>query len=158
MALPINATIPACPTNITSWTDPTLVENLQKIRAIHMTELREAVNRERTRRRENPSTFTDDLVPNITKIRKVHLDELRDSIYGCAASANCRTDTVPSPAWTDPIITAKITKVRNDHVQEMRGVVNAMETVCVCDCNYCSCNCNCTCHCCTCDCNHSHRW
>ena len=160
MTLPINLTISACPANITPWTDPTLLENVQKVRSVHVDELRAAINKERTRRIQTQTSFEDPTItPDQTYIRKPHVENLRDSIYDSVVEMiECTTGDVANPSWTDDPIVADITKIRNDHILEMRSVVNAMEVVCACDCNYCSCNCNCTCHCCTCDCAHSHRW
>lgn len=157
MALGTNELVPACPSNISTWTDSLLPvsSGLYKVRAVHVNELRAAVERENTRRRLSAATYEDDPVTSdVHNIRKKHVDDLVSAIERCKNAPDCATDTTPAIAWgTQPVVhspsvaelVAGVTEIRAYHTLEMRQKVNGMEQVCVCDCNYCSCNCNCTC-------------
>ena len=147
MTLGYNELVPACPTNITYWSE-NLAANITKVRAIHVNELREAINRENTRRRLSAYDFGPDVVADVDEVKKSHVDDLRAAVERAINAPDCLTDTTvafPPAAWTDPTITASITKIRDLHREEERYKVNEMELPCICDCNYCACNCNCTC-------------
>ena len=96
MALGHNELVPACPTNITYWSE-TLVPNITRTRSIHINELREAVNRELVRRRVGASTFTDDPIEaDSDYVRKTHVDELRTACEDCKNAPDCVTDNSAS--------------------------------------------------------------
>ena len=149
MTLGHNELVPACPTNITYWSE-NLVPNLTRIRAKHVNELRDALNRECIRRRLPPYTYVDDpyVIADVTKVSKRHVDDMRVAIERAINAPDCLTDTtVPFPpdVWDDTTITAGVTKIRAAHNIQDRDKINEMELPCICDCNYCACNCNCTC-------------
>jgi hypothetical protein len=149
MTLGYNELVPACPTNITYWSQ-NLIPNMTEVRALHVNELRDAINRENIRRRLSPYTYIDDpyVVADVHEVRKAHADDLRAAIERAINAPDCVTDTTvafPPAVWTDPTITAGVTEIRNLHHLQERSKVNEMELPCICDCNYCACNCNCTC-------------
>ena len=61
------------------WTDSQLTIQ-SKVRYIHIDELRQVLNRERTRRQLSAVSFTDPQLSTSKKIRMIHIEELRQKI------------------------------------------------------------------------------
>ena len=143
------ATTGPCPNNKTQWTDEPLQKHETRIKALHINELRNAINRERQRRGLSSWNWSES-VSSGTIIKTIHVKE----IY----KATKDTDTHHILTWTidyDHFTTD--TKILADHIEELRKNINQLEVECICDCNYCTCDCNyCTCNCnyCTCNCNY----
>ncbi|GEM_PF-363582 len=97
-----------------TFTDDPLIANTTAVKAIHITELRDAINALRQAAGIGTTTFSDPS-PSAMSIRKTHLDELRAALTAARAAAG-----LTNAAYTDPTITAQSTKVRAAHVQELR--------------------------------------
>ena len=142
--------------SITTWTD-TLVPDVTEIRAIHVTELRTALEKEVTDRGLSSPIWTDPgLAADITYLKAPHVNEPR-AYSEQAYQAPCNTDAAVAPIWTDQEATpamgnrvvGDVTEFRDDHINELRTYINHLQNQCLCDCNAYCCNCNghCGCNC-----------
>jgi len=132
-----------CPSNITTWTPPQL-NPADIIEAQHINEIRNAINREKTRRGTSIA-FNTILSPGEVDLG-IHIQELKDTI-----------NNIKSFAWTQNFSNLPGSLIYAAQITELRKNMNDLEDDCLCNCNYCTCNCNyCTCDCnyCTCNCNH----
>ena len=143
----------------TSWTDQgasspaaRVVFDVTKVREIHVSELRTAINTEIQRRGGPPKIWTNSpITAGVTRVRDVHINELREA-SDYAASIDCATDTTPIKVWSDNPIVHDMHKIRATHINELREYVNIMESACLSHCPHCSyspcCNCDhCSSHC-----------
>ncbi|MDE2180272.1 MAG: hypothetical protein KGJ40_05405 [candidate division NC10 bacterium] len=105
------------------FTDPTLTAGSTRIKAVHVTELRSAINTLRAVNSLAAFTWTDPtLTVGSTLVKKVHLDELRTAlgqVYQAAGQS--------APSYTDPTLTAGSTRIKAVHVTELRTAVRALE-------------------------------
>jgi hypothetical protein len=144
----------------TSWTDEgasspaaRVSADITKVRAIHVNELRTAINAEIVSRGGVQQVWTNDPItspPGVAqKVRTVHVAELR-SASNYAKTLYCVTDATPVTTWADDPLIAGTTKIRAVHINELRAYINLLEGACKCNCNgHCGCNglcCNCD-HC-----------
>jgi len=135
-----------CPSNLPSWTDPTLTDLTTNIRKVHMDELRSFLNNEFTRRGKSTGSYTDPTITAlVTEIRKVHIDELRSELAACKSgrgeSGYCPQDNSGCMDFTDPVITALVTEIRGVHFRQARSKLEALMTSCICEteqCQYCA--------------------
>ncbi|HYI09387.1 MAG TPA: M12 family metallo-peptidase [Thermoanaerobaculia bacterium] len=97
------------------FTDPTLT----RIKAVHITQLRTAVNAVRTLAALGAGTFTDPTVTaGTTRCKAAHITDLRTAL------AAARTALfLSAPNVTDPTLTAGDTKMKGVHVTELRDGV-----------------------------------
>ena len=86
------------------------------VKAVHLTQLRTAVNAMRHAAGLSAYAFTDPVVTNVLMIRLVHVDQLRTAL----AAARAAIEIVPI-VWTDPVLSSGSTKVRAVHFQEVRA-------------------------------------
>jgi len=93
------------------------------VKAIHFTELRQAINTLRSQNGLSAFSFTGTLDQRITHIRAVHLAELRTALNG-VYDALGRT----RPTYTDPTIVGGNTVIKKTHIEEIRTAIRAMET------------------------------
>ena len=103
-----------------SWafTDPVLTAGETPIKAVHFTELREAVNSFRSECGLDRTAWTDPvLTPGVTPVKATHLTELRAGL-----AAAYRACGLPVPTFTDAVRTGMPIKVL--HVTELRAAVN----------------------------------
>ena len=110
-------------TNISvDFTDNPLVAQSTNVKAVHITELRTAINAARTRNGLAASTWTDPtLTARSTTLKAVHITELRtalNQVYTRLGRA--------LPTYTDPTLVAGQTTSKAAHVQELRNAVNAV--------------------------------
>jgi len=137
----------------TTWTDDPLrdgsMPNPTRVRKIHVTELRTAINNDIARRGGVPGTWTDPTITaGSTKIRSPHLNDLRTAstnLYNILISP-CASNTVGPPSYTVPnpmTDTTDASKIRAVHIQELRYLINEIEAQCLCDCDG---HCNCVSH------------
>lgn len=96
----------------TVFTDPSLAG--VPIRAVHVEQLRTAVDAMRAAAGLAPATFTDASLAGVA-VRRVHLVELRSALDAARASLG-----LPAVAYTDPVITAGVTPAKGAHVLELR--------------------------------------
>jgi len=97
------------------FTDPTLTS--VTIKAVHINELRTAINAMRASLGLGDETFTDStLTVNSTNVKAVHLTELRSALDAVRLSLG-----LPGLTYTDPTITTGVTTVKAAHVTELRA-------------------------------------
>src|SRR5262245_17456489 len=105
------------------FTDSTLTQLSSVIRAIHVTDLRGAIDVLRTRQGLATFGWTDAVVaPNATVVKRTHLAELRSAL---AAVYTARG--LSAPVWTDTTITPNVTPIRTVHIAELRAAVLALQ-------------------------------
>ncbi len=90
----------------------------QPIRAIHLIELRSAINELRTTRGLAPFAFTDTLTPHSTAVRAIHVTELRQALDAVYVAAG-----LMPPVYTDQVVIPGVTVVRVVHIAEIRDRV-----------------------------------
>jgi Arc/MetJ family transcription regulator len=86
-------------------------------RAVHISELRTAVNAMRTAAGLGTQTFTDALL-TATAIRAVHITELRSALDAARAILG-----LSAINYIDPTITAGVTTLKTAHIQDLRDGV-----------------------------------
>jgi hypothetical protein len=102
--------------NTPVFTNDPLVAGVTEVKAIHLTELRAAVNQARARAGLAAATWTDaNLQPSVTLIKAVHIQELRARLDEARAALG-----LAAASYTDPTLTVGVTTVRAAHVQELR--------------------------------------
>ena len=102
------------------FTDNPLVAGVTPIKAVHITELRTAVNQARTRAALSPANWAESVVPG-TLIKASHIAELRSRLNEARAALG-----LSAISYTDPSLSAG-TAVKAVHVQELRqGVTEAL--------------------------------
>jgi hypothetical protein len=100
------------------FTDDPLTIAVTRVKAIHFTELRQAVNALRATAGLTASSFTDPELSSATTIKAAHCEQLR------AALNEARSPLGLSPVtFTDSILTPPTTKVRDVHLAELRNGV-----------------------------------
>lgn len=87
------------------------------IRAEHVTSLRRGVNAVRAAGGLSPYPFTDAIVPGVP-VRAVHISQLRTALNEGRAAIGVQT-----LSFTDPTITPGVTRVKSEHLQELRSGV-----------------------------------
>lgn len=95
------------------FVDDPLVRGVTVIKAVHLTQLRQAVNAVRAAAGLAPASFTDPS-PQGLPVRAVHITQLRSAL------APALTALGKSVSWTDPTLTAGMT-VKAVHFQELRN-------------------------------------
>ena len=97
------------------FTDDPLIAQVTRVKTIHLTELRQAVNAMRAAGGLAPATFTDPTIGAGTPVKSVHWLELRTAL------TQARTSVGMTPVtFTDSPISAA-TKVKAVHVEELRN-------------------------------------
>ena len=105
------------------FTNSTLTQFSSVIRAIHVTELRGAIDILRTRQGLAAFGWTDTVIAlNATVVKRTHLAELRSAL---AAVYTARG--LSAPVWTDATITPNVTPIRAVHIAELRAAVLALQ-------------------------------
>lgn len=98
------------------FTDPVL-SNAVKVKAVHLTELRTAVNAMRAAAGLGAAVFTDPTITvQSTRIKAVHLAELRTALDQARSALG-----LPALTYTDPGLTAGVTPVKAVHSMEIRA-------------------------------------
>ncbi len=98
------------------FTDDPVVAGSTIISAVHLTQLREAVNALRAAASMGNATFTDPSLAAGSIIRTVHIQELRDALAPARSTLG-----LPALTFTDPTLTQELTPVKAVHVEELRG-------------------------------------
>jgi Right handed beta helix region/Divergent InlB B-repeat domain len=104
------------------FSDATLTPLVSVVRAVHFTELRNAIDTLRARQGLSTFGWTDAGLVAGTTIKQSHLVEMR-----AALTAVFTTRGLPAPAWTDSTIMTGATVVRAVHIAEVRAAVLALE-------------------------------
>jgi hypothetical protein len=101
------------------------------IRAVHINELRTAIDERRINFGLGAYPWTDAVSAGSTRIRKVHMDELRSAINQVRSNYNDNCGGMPpSFSFTDPTLTAGATLVRGLHITELRQAVDQITAMC----------------------------
>ncbi len=102
------------------FTDPLLSGAL--IRAIHVVELRAAINEVRAARGLAPFVFADALTAQSTVVRAAHIMELRVALLQAYSAAGA-----PPPLFTDQTIVPGVTLIKAAHILELRAAVLGLQ-------------------------------
>ena len=105
-----------------SFADDPLVVNSTPVRAIHLTDLRLAIDRARARRSLAPFAWTDPVIAlGVTPVKALHVTQMRTALSQAYLAAG-RT----APTFSDSSLTAGATFVRAAHIAELRAAVLAL--------------------------------
>jgi hypothetical protein len=119
-----SCTVALGPTAVTAtfsavFTDATLTAQGTAIKAVHITDLRSAIDTLRTRSGLSAFPYTDaTLTPGSTVVRGVHLSELRAALRDVPGSVG---------PFTDPTIAVGQTVIKATHLNELRQAVRDLE-------------------------------
>ncbi|MEE8160520.1 MAG: beta-propeller fold lactonase family protein [Acidobacteriota bacterium] len=106
-----------------TFTDDPLTSQVTLIKAVHITELRDAINTLRSNKGLGAFSFTDPtLTAGVTPVRAVHLTDLRTALNGVYDALG-----QTQPTYTDQTITSGSTVVKKTHIDEIRSAVKAVE-------------------------------
>jgi hypothetical protein len=98
------------------FTDTTLTSSIA-VKAVHLTELRTAVNAMRAAAGLGAATFTDPtLTAGTTRVKAAHVSELRTALDAARSGIGLTPIT-----YTDATITASTTTIKGAHVTELRS-------------------------------------
>lgn len=98
------------------FTDPSLLAGLTDIKAVHLTQLRTAVNAVRALSGLPAGSYTDPILTSGTITKRLHITELR-TFLDLARS----TLSVPAITYTDPTITEDVTLMKATHIEQLRN-------------------------------------
>ncbi len=105
------------------FTDPTVSPRSTIVRAVHVTDLRSAIDTLRSISGLGGFGWTDaTLSVGSTVVRAVHVSELR-----AALNEAYQRMGLPSPTFTDPVLAARETELKAVHLSELRGAVRGLE-------------------------------
>ena len=104
---------PIDPATTTMFTDGSLVGVL--VKAVHITEVRKAVNAMRTAAGLTPTMFTDNALVGMP-IKRLHITEPRSSLDEARSTMG-----FGQILYTDPTLTVGVTTVKAAHVQQLRS-------------------------------------
>lgn len=96
------------------FTDDPLVAGVTTIKALHLTQLRQAVNAVRSTANLSPASWTD-ISPQGVSVKAVHVSQLRTNL-----SQGLSTLGFSNPPYTDPTLIQGITVVKRIHIEELR--------------------------------------
>jgi hypothetical protein len=103
-----------------TFTDPTLTAQSTVVKAVHITELRTAINTLRAAAGLGATTFTDPtLTAATTPIRVVHITELRTTLNTVYTAVG---QTLPT--YTDATLIAGSSAIKAVHITELRNAAN----------------------------------
>jgi hypothetical protein len=98
-----------------TFTNDPLVAGTTPVKAVHLTELRTAVNALRSTAGLAAATFTDPSLGAGSSIRKVHIDELRAAILAARSALG-----LSMTSFADSTLTAQSTPIKALHIQQLR--------------------------------------
>lgn len=110
------------------WTDPVLESGSIPIKAVHITQLRTAINNIQAYYGLTQTAWTDTLVAGETPIKAVHINQIRTAIEAIIAyinsfDASSGIHDVATPIWTDAILIPETTPVKAIHIAEIRSII-----------------------------------
>ncbi|HEU4889759.1 MAG TPA: carboxypeptidase regulatory-like domain-containing protein [Thermoanaerobaculia bacterium] len=105
------------PATTVVFTDNPLVFHTTKIKTVHISQLRTAVNLARAAIGLAAATFTDPTLLTTTKVKAVHINELRTALAPVLSAISV------TPSYTDPTITGGTTKIKTAHVSDLRNLI-----------------------------------
>jgi hypothetical protein len=105
------------------FVDPSLSPRTTPIRAVHVTDLRAAIDTLRRHLGLPAVVWTDALlVPGATLVKRAHVIELRAALREAYQTAGRG-----APTFTDETVTAWVTPIKALHLNEVRAAVRALE-------------------------------
>jgi hypothetical protein len=96
------------------FADDPLIAHTTVIKALHITELRQAVNMMRAAASLGAGSFTD-ANPTGLLIQKIHIDQLRTALDQARLALG-----LPSINYTDATINAQTTLIQAAHIEDLR--------------------------------------
>ncbi len=96
------------------FTDDSLVAGVTKVRAVHFSEMRQAVDAVRKSAGLAAATWTNSNLAGIL-LKVVHVQEMRNSLNPALAALG-----FPTPSYTDSTLTIGVTRIRKVHLDELR--------------------------------------
>ncbi len=99
------------------FTDDPLAAGSTKVKAVHLTQLRQAVNAMRTAAGLSAASFTDPVLTNV-RVKRAHVQELRTALNPARSALG-----LSALVFTDPTLTAGTTRIKAVHVGELRNGV-----------------------------------
>ena len=111
-------------TQYTFQDDPLKVKDTH-IKAVHVTQLRTAIDDFRTKAKLGAVVW-DDLTLAIgqTKVRAAHIQQLRNSLNDALTTLQCASPSYTDPTYTDSTITPNVTIIKAAHIEDLRKAVN----------------------------------
>lgn len=104
------------------FTDDPLVARSTRVKLVHLTELRAAINALRAFYSLTTFAWTDATpTAGVTVVMAAHLTELRTALNQVYVAAG-RTP----PTYTDPTVTSRVTVITAVHIEEIRSAVRAL--------------------------------
>jgi hypothetical protein len=98
------------------FTDDPLVVGSTRAKAVHLTELRQAVDAVRAAAGLSAGTYTDTISAGVTRIKAIHISEIRSQLDAALIALG-----LGAPTYTDATLTAGVSVVKKAHVQEPRN-------------------------------------
>ncbi len=106
------------------FTDDPLTSRVDVVKAVHITDLRRAIDTLRSRNSLAAFAYTDSsLTARMTVARAVHLADLREALNGVYDALKLARPTYN----TDPTIVAGQTTIKQAHIAELRSAVRAVQ-------------------------------
>jgi hypothetical protein len=99
------------------FTDDPVIARVTSVRAVHLAELRQAVNAVRAAAGLAAATWTDAAAPGVV-IRDVHIEELRDELDEARDAL-----LLPATFYSDVPVLSRLTLIRAAHINELRAGV-----------------------------------
>jgi hypothetical protein len=96
------------------FTDDPLIAGSTRVKAVHLTQLRTAVNAVRVAAGLAPAAWTDPTITNTTRIKAAHINELRNALTPALANLG------KTAAYTDAL--ASGSRIKAVHFQELRNL------------------------------------
>lgn len=109
-----------------SLTDPVITVNLTQVKAVHITQLRAAINTVRDYYGLSAVAWAETLTANSTYIKASHIQEMRTAIDEIITYVNNFDPTnsannIDPITWTDPVLTN--VPIKKAHIQEIREAI-----------------------------------
>jgi RHS repeat-associated protein len=98
-----------------SFADDPLVAGTTNVKAVHLTELRTAVNQARAHAGLAAASWAEGITAGTTTIKASHITELRARLDEARSALG-----LAAASYTDPTLTAGTTTIKAAHVQELR--------------------------------------
>jgi chitodextrinase len=98
------------------FADDPLIQEVSVVKAQHLVQLREGVDRVRTAAGLDPAAWTDTPLGGVAA-KAIHISELRTKLQEALTAL-----AVPPPAYTDSTLTAGI-PIKKAHIAELRAIV-----------------------------------
>jgi hypothetical protein len=98
------------------FTEDPLISGVTTVKAVHVSELRQAANAMRAAAGLGATSFTDSVLTGGVLIRTTHLQEVRTALTQARAALG-----LSAISYTDPTLVAGTTVIKAVHVQELRN-------------------------------------